>query len=774
MLKSGNIAAASANFVYDERFILNAFDDAVGRIDLSLAVLTKIIRQENKLATERVNRQAEWNMEAIRRETLLYLAVAVMMLGALAYLLAKSISKPLLRLSHATTGFTDDQEMILPGRERMDEIGILSRSLEEMLRRLSQSKELLHSIIDLVPPMISIQDRDGRFLMVNQSMAAMYGEPSSLLVGKLQHELHPVKGEAARLAERNRASFIHGGVEENLDETFTDVDGREHTLHTFRMPFDFDGTPAILGVAVDITDRVQAELEAQTATAASDAKSKFLANMSHELRTPLNAIIGYAEILDEEAEEDGLDSYRDDIQRILAAGRHLLSLINDVLDFSKIESGKLELCIEKFTLQDILPAISATAAPLMRKNGNTFKIECECQAVPLVSDATRMRQILLNLLSNAAKFTKNGTVTLSCRIEPESRNDGELLVLEVTDTGIGMTPDQLAKLFEEFSQADASISKRFQGTGLGLAISKRLAQLLGGDIRVQSDEGVGTCFSVWVPAALEQETSDAPPADSATSQTIDTIDDHGKTTVLIIEDDTNSRDLLARYITSAGMQVITAANGPDGLTRARQMKPDAITLDIFLGDLNGWDVLGEIKADPELRNIPVIICSVSDDRQKAISTGAVEVLTKPISRDAYLSAIRRHSASERNGPVLIVDDLADNRAVLARNLEELGFKTETAVNGLDALQKIKDLPDLHSIMLDLMMPEMNGFDFLNKLRRQPKWRDVPVFVITAIDLSPEQREMLTATASAVVCRHGRPIETALDEVVSTLRLKTQA
>ena len=746
LLKSGNINAASANFVYDERFILNTFDEAVSRIGGSLDVLSRLIRQENKRASERVNRDAEWAMESIRRETFLYLAVAVLTLGALAYLLATSISKPLLQLSHATKRFADEQKTDLPGHDRLDEIGILARSLEDMLHRLGQSKTLMRSIIDLAPPMIFIQDRGGRFLMVNQSMAAMYGEPPAKLVGKRQYDLHPVQKEATRFAERNRATIIHGGVDESLDEVFTDITGRVHTLHAFRMPFDYDGTSAILGVAVNISDRIEAQLEAQTATAASEAKSKFLANMSHELRTPLNAIIGYAEILDEEAEEDGLDNYRDDIQRILSAGRHLLSLINDVLDFSKIESGKLDLCIEPFTLQDILSAVSSTASLLMQKNDNTFEIECDCQDVPLRSDTTRIRQILLNLLSNAAKFTDKGTVTLRCHIEPDRQNGGEQLVLQVSDTGIGMTPEQLTKLFEEFSQADASITKRFQGTGLGLAICKRLAQLLGGDIEVQSEEAVGTSFTVRLPTKLGTSGPEEDQVARPSAQTTKTDGGQGQTVILVIEDDANARELLARYITSAGMQVVTAASAHAGLERARQMKPDAITLDIFLGGVDGWEVLREVKADPELRHIPVIICSVSDDRQKAMSIGAVEVLTKPISKDAYLAAIRRHSASERQGPIMIVDDLADNRAIMERNLAELGFKTVSAVNGLDALQKLKDLPELHSIMLDLMMPEMNGFDFLTRLRQHLKWRDVPVFVITAIDLTPEQSATLMEAA----------------------------
>jgi CheY-like chemotaxis protein len=474
--------------------------------------------------------------------------------------------------------------------------------------------------------------------------------------------------------------------------------------------------------------------------------------MSHELRTPLNAIIGYSEMLQEEARDQNADGFVPDLQRIHAAGKHLLELINAVLDLSKIEAGKMELYLEAFEVGPLVRDVAAVLEPLAQKNANRLEIRCAPDVGAMRADLTKLRQALFNLLSNACKFTERGVVSVTVVREPAA--DGDTLVFAVSDTGIGMTPTQMARLFEEFGQADASTTRRYGGTGLGLALSRRLCRMMGGDITVASEAGRGSTFTIRLPAdvkELARETT-APTARETTPA--------GASAVLVVDDDAAVRDLMARFLGKEGFRVVTAGGGEEGLRLARELQPDVITLDVLMPGMDGWSVLAALKADPTLADIPVVMLTMLDDRNLGYALGAADYLTKPIDRERLVAVLGRH---RRDLPVLVVDDDADFRELARRTLEREGYTVIEAENGRVGLARLHETkPGV--VLLDLMMPEMDGFDFVAAARAEAAWRSVPIVVITAKDLSPEDHERLNGYVARVFQKGALSRETLLGEV----------
>jgi len=471
----------------------------------------------------------------------------------------------------------------------------------------------------------------------------------------------------------------------------------------------------------------------EVAEQANRTKSTFLANMSHELRTPLNAIIGYSEMLEEEAQERGLNDISPDLSKIHAAGKHLLALINDVLDLSKIEAGKMELYLEDFEVSTLVRDVESTIRPLVEANENVFEVSCPPGIGMMHADLTRVRQILFNLLSNAAKFTKAGRVSLEVR--PRRVRGREMVDFSVTDTGIGLTPEQQERLFQSFSQADASTSRKYGGTGLGLVISRRFAQMMGGDITLGSEFGHGSTFRVQVPrvAGQVEGTSSAPPAPARIAAV--------SPTVLVIDDDRATRELISRGLVKEGFRAITAASGEEGLQLARTQRPDVISLDVLMPGMDGWTVLRSLKADPVTASIPVVMVSMLDDRDIGFALGAADYLTKPFDRERLVTALRRFRDGTLPRPVLVVEDDPASREVIRRTLERDGWAVSEAENGKAALDAIRrQAPDL--VVLDLMMPEMDGFEFVSRLRATDPGRGIPVVVVTARELSVEDRKRL--------------------------------
>jgi len=475
---------------------------------------------------------------------------------------------------------------------------------------------------------------------------------------------------------------------------------------------------------------------------ASRHKSQFLASMSHELRTPLNAIIGLTEMMVSNAPRFGTEKATEPLRRVHRAGTHLLGLINQVLDLSKIEAGKLELNPTLVDLATLVDEIVGTARQLAEQNKNRLVVEAHDNLGSLMVDPMRLQQILLNLLSNACKFTKAGEVALRIRKIVDERSRIEFAV---ADTGIGMTAEQQAKLFEEFSQAESSTAQRYGGTGLGLAITRKLARMMGGDVTVNSEPGKGSVFTVRLPS------------DEATGPTQESRA-QGSDCVLVVDDDATARELIAEHLKAEGLPVVTAASGLEGLKLAKHLRPIAITLDVMMPDLDGWSVLAALRQDTELADIPVIMVTILDEQRRAASLGAAGYLTKPIDRDRLRRILGRFRTPARATRVLLVEDDADQRERLRAWLEGQHWLVQEAANGREALACLQaDRPDV--ILLDLMMPEMDGFAVVAALQKEPRWRDVPVIVITARDLDAQDRARLNSGVQSVLVKEAfRPAE----------------
>jgi signal transduction histidine kinase/DNA-binding response OmpR family regulator len=530
----------------------------------------------------------------------------------------------------------------------------------------------------------------------------------------------------------------------------------------------FNGMAGRLDSAHVGLTRANAELEQrqhelqtlmETAESANNAKSQFLANMSHELRTPMNAIIGYSEMLAEDATDRGLEMFVRDLNKINTAGKQLLTLINDILDLSKIEAGRMDLYLETFDIQEMLQDISTTMQPLILKNENRLVLELPAAIGLMYADLTKVRQVLFNLLSNASKFAHSSVIRLTAA--RTTADDGrDWIELLVQDSGIGLSPEQAAKIFDSFTQADASTTRKYGGTGLGLTITKKFCEMMGGDISVASEPGKGAAFTVHLPARVAEQQPEADPpgnlpavnanAPASAPQT----EKGGAGSVLVIDDDPTIQDLMGSFLHREGYRVTVAGGGEEGLRRARELQPDVITLDVAMPRMDGWTVLSALKADPQLADIPVIMLTMVDNKTMGYALGASEYMTKPINRERLVTVIRKYSRLRGSLGVLIVEDDPDTRDILKSTLEKDGWKVETAENGRVALERIAGaLPGL--VLLDLMMPEMDGLTFLEEFRRRPEGRAVPVIVLTAKDLTPEERRRLSGYVERVVGKGSR-------------------
>jgi adenylate cyclase len=544
------------------------------------------------------------------------------------------------------------------------------------------------------------------------------------------HVQHRSDGRWIRVSERKTAS---GGVV----ATYTDI--TELKQHEAEL--------------ADLVGKLQIARDA--ADEANRTKSSFLANMSHELRTPLNSIIGVTEMLQEDARDLKREDQIEPLDRVARAARHLLALINDILDLSKIEAGRMELHLESFPVAPVIHDVVNTIETLAARNANRIVVDCGPEVGMMHSDQMRIRQTVLNLVSNATKFTKDGTITISVRRQQEA--GGEWITIAVADSGIGMTPEQMGKLFQEFSQADSSTTRQYGGTGLGLAISKRFCQMMGGDIVVESAPGRGSTFTVRLPTSIGHPERLVAQDGAAPTPSVAPL-------ILVVDDDPTVREVIGRFLERAGYSVATANGGKEGLRLAQELRPAAMTLDVMMPDIDGWTVLAAMKGDPTLADIPIVLMTILDERSRGYSLGASDYLVKPVDRDKLIGVLRSICGSA-GGKVLLIDDDDTMRRGIRLTLEPAGWEVTEAENGRIGLAHLAEArPD--AIILDLMMPEMDGFEFLEKIRHRPEWPDIPVVVVTSKDLTVEDRNRLNGGVERIIQKTDR--DETLREVCGAL------
>lgn len=734
----GNTALAAARNFSDS--VNSTFAELTSRLDTE----ADAARMLAKSASER----------AVLRGVI---AVALLLLVGVAItaFVLRAILGPLGRVDRAIAGLTAGNLDIALPRAGDDEFGRISRTLgmlrdsqierDRLEAEAEAQRQTIVTAIETIPDGFALYDARQRLVLVNRQYLEIFPFIADLMTpGRSFVEIMRAQLERGA-AETNGLppeDWLAGVVERHTAES-SFAEQRLATGAIIRIAKRRTPDGGTVAVYTDISDLIsrQEELEhaREEAEEANRAKSTFLASMSHELRTPLNAIIGYSEMLIEDAQDLGEAQFSEDLEKIMVSGRHLLALINDILDLSKIEAGKMEIFVEPFPLGEVLRDVATTVEPLVKKNGNRLTLDFALDDDEIVTDKTKLRQNLFNLLSNAAKFTRDGEITL--RVARHGGPGHDAFEFAVSDTGIGMNEAQLSRLFQAFVQADSSTTRNYGGTGLGLTITQRFVELMGGTISVESEEGKGSTFRFVIPARPAETPALPEPGETRAD---------GAKTVLVIDDEPRARAAISAMAREAGFEVIEAATGKNGLEMARRSLPDAIVLDVIMPGLDGWDVMREIKKDPELCAIPVILATVLSDREMGMTLGAVEYLTKPI--DPKLLEKTLASATGPSGrDVLVVDDDAATRALLRRVLVRDGWSVREAANGRQGLEQIlARRPAL--VLLDLMMPEMDGFDVLAEIGANPDLADLRTVVITAKDLTRAEVDWLQSRTTALVAK----------------------
>ena len=680
----------------------------------------------------------------------------------------RSILRPMHRITDAISGLIRGERDVQLPPEGRDEFGRMSQALralqdsQEKRRALEDEaraqRNTIMTAIETIPDGFALYDSDDRLLLFNERFRSIFGHVDDILTPGARFE-DILRLQLERDAVETHDLSPEDWISERMNHHRTPGDGRREVMmggawiQVAKRRTPDGGTVAVYSDISDLKQK-QAQLETanEKAVAANSAKSQFLASMSHELRTPLNAIIGYSEMLSEDAEDMGFESAIEDLEKIMSSGRHLLSLINDVLDLSKIEAGKMEVYVETFPLKSLLEEVADTVAPLIARNDNTLVLELEVGDDEIETDKTKLRQNLFNLLSNAAKFTKNGKIELSAA--RGQKNGAPTFRFAVRDEGIGMTPEQRAKLFQAFVQADQSTTRNFGGTGLGLAIAQQFTQMMGGEITVESKPGVGSVFSFEIPARF---------SDGGAPEELEPVEGTSVLgRVLIVDDEEEARAAAARIVREKGYEVLMASDAETGLRIAREQAPDAVILDVIMPERDGWSMLREMKADPVLCEMPVILATIVADREMGLAFGAVEHLIKPVDPDQLVSTLEA-IADGREKDVLIVDDDVATRNLFRRILTREGWYVREASDGSRALTLLDNhKPTL--MVLDIMMPNLDGFEVLKTVRTRQDLADLPVIVATSKDLTRAELDWLKANAGEVI----RKGETGRSDLVAAL------
>jgi signal transduction histidine kinase/DNA-binding response OmpR family regulator len=726
----------------------------------------------------RVAREREQVVADVARTTdLAYLLVAAAIVLGLAITLVvlRSILGPLHDVVAAMNDITAGNLQTAIPAGTGGEIGTMANTLRLFRESIVERKRLadeserqrrmIATAIETIPDGFVLYDSQDRLVMCNDKLRELYPKVDDVLVPGT-----PFPTILRTVVDRGMVDL--GGctpdqwIAERLAQHRDPKGFPEYRYNNVWARISERRTPdgSTVGVFTDVSELKERQSELEKAMAEADsanrAKSVFLANMSHELRTPLNAIIGYSEMLHELSEEQGLTDFSHDLNKIQDAGRHLLSLISDVLDLSKIEAGKLEIYLEDVQLPDLIEEVRIIVDPLAAKSSNRLEVNCPDDIGSLRTDRTKLKQSMLNLLSNASKFTSNGTVALD--VKREARGPESWVTFIIRDTGIGMTQEQIARLFEAFAQADASTTKRYGGTGLGLAITRSFCEILGGTVTVASERGKGSTFTITLPDRRAGQ-----PAEPKSAPASDAPEPGNAPLIMVVDDDTSARGILSAVLRKEGLRVAEAGSGEVALELARKIRPDAITLDIVMPRMDGWSVLTALKSDPELAGIPVIVVTITTDRGVALSLGAADFMTKPIERNRLVSVL--NTLLHGRGSVLLIEDELRARELARRQLQRLDLQVIETSNGREAIAWLSSNPAPGMILLDLLMPEMDGFAVLDAIEKHPEWQHIPVVILTGKDLSVAEREVLRGRVSDVIAKGSVSAKDLASVVRRTLR-----